>query len=71
VSAGPIAQERAGHVPPRTSISEKERVCAAGAKRGRAYCGRKNKSPERDWKNVTCPECHAARRADEAAGEKK
>jgi len=48
--------------------TESSRVCAPGAP-GRGYCGRKSKTPEADWSTVTCSECHAARRADEQAGE--
>lgn len=67
VSAGPIAQDRAAHLTPRASTTEKDRTCAEGAP-GRGYCGRKTKTPTA-WTAVTCTDCHAARRADEQAGE--
>ncbi len=34
---------------------------------GRAYCGRKAKTTDKNWKSVTCVDCHAARRADQEA----
>ncbi len=68
MSAGPIAQDRAGHTVPRASTPDKERRCAKGPT-GRGYCGRKTKTPEPKWNTVTCSDCLAARRADEAAGD--
>jgi len=36
----------------------------------RAYCGRSSTSTTARWADVTCADCKAARRADEAAGER-
>lgn len=72
MSAGPIAQERASHKPPKVSSTAKERVCAAGtglnATTGRGYCGRTSAPRVDSWAKVTCADCYAARRADEAVG---
>lgn len=64
MSAGPIAQERASHKPPKVSTPDNARVCGPGQP-GRGYCGRKGK-PAADWAGVTCSDCHAAHRADGA-----
>jgi len=56
------------------STSRKDRVCADGtglnATLGHAYCGRSSAPRTGDWRKVTCADCKAARRADEAAGER-
>ena len=45
----------------------KDRVCGAN-EYGLAYCGtRNNAGVSTNWANVTCGNCQAARRADEAA----
>lgn len=71
MSAGPIRQERQGHVAPSVSTAAKDRVCAqgtaAGGTLGRAYCGRSKSTRATSWIAVTCPDCKAARAADEAA----
>lgn len=68
MSAGPIAAERAGHAVARVSTMEKERVCKKSLLASKAYCGRKVKVAVDSWAKVTCADCHAARRADAAAG---
>jgi len=71
VSAGPIRREREafGKRPP-VSTTAKDRVCAAGtglnATLGHGYCGRGSAPTVDDWSDVTCADCHAARRADAA-----
>lgn len=37
-----------------------------GRANGRPYCGRKSIVLVDTWRAVTCVDCHAARRADEA-----
>lgn len=49
------------------SASESTRVCGRDPEIARAYCGRKNKRLAFRWADVTCPDCLAAQRADEAA----
>lgn len=69
MSAGPIAQERAGHKVAPTSTVDTHRACAAGAP-GHGYCGRQaDKLTTADWALVRCVDCDAARRADAAARE--
>lgn len=66
MSAGPIAQERAGHKVGQISTPDAHRVCAKGDP-GRGYCGRKADSKTTEhWALVVCADCWAARRADEA-----
>lgn len=69
MSAGPIAQDRRGHVVPAASTNATARVCAAGDTQGRGYCGRKATGSKvtTDWAAVVCADCMAARRADVAA----
>lgn len=70
MSAGPIKAERDGHKVAPVSTTAKDRVCAAGkglnATLGHGYCGRGSAPRVDDWGKVTCADCHAARRADEA-----
>ena len=70
MSEGPIKQERRGHVAPAVSTTAKDRVCAEGralnSALGKGYCGRSGAPKVADWSKVTCADCHAARRADEA-----
>lgn len=61
--SAPAKTERAWRV----STPDNARVCARGAEPGRAYCGRKHKSPEKfTGKNrpMHCADCEAALRAD-------
>lgn len=70
MSAGPIKQWRDSLRPSRVSTPDSSRVCAPNVDAGRSYCGRKN--PRTDvWDRVTCADCHAAARADEAAAKRK
>ena len=46
-------------------MSATETVHAPNTDTGRAYCGRKSKNTD-EWSRVTCDDCLAARRADEA-----
>lgn len=69
MSEGPIKRGRDAWKPPVVSTTAKDRVCLNVE--GRSYCGRKNKNTTAVWAHCTCADCHAARRADEAAGAKK
>lgn len=68
MSEGPIKRWRDSWKPPKVSTDEAHRVCADEG--GRGYCGRHTPQAKRtdDWDKVTCADCQAARRADEAAG---
>jgi hypothetical protein len=69
MSAGPIkAQREAFGKREPVSTPDAHRVCAAGEP-GRGYCGRKaDAKTTKDWAQVVCSDCEAARRADEDAG---
>lgn len=45
----------------------KDRVCFVAPRTEKAYCGRRPAASVADWAKTTCEDCHAARRADEAA----
>lgn len=70
MSEGPIKREREAWKPPVVSTTAKDRVCADGkglnATLGKSYCGRSSAKRVEEWAEVTCADCHAARRADEA-----
>lgn len=66
MSAGPIAQERASHKPEKVSTPDAHRVCFKSLLSDKGYCGRTAKAAYDEWSKVTCSDCHAARRADEA-----
>lgn len=64
MSDGPIKKWWESHTPERVSTPDLKRACFPV--QGRGYCGRALKGqPVADWKQVTCADCHAARRADE------
>lgn len=71
MSSGPIKVARDAWKPGRVSTTAKDRVCAEGtglnATLGRGYCGRSSAPRVADWAKVTCMDCQAARRADEAS----
>ena len=64
MSEGPIKQWRDAHKPGRVSTPDSHRVCAPNVDTGKAYCGRRGERTG-TWDQVTCADCHAARRADE------
>jgi len=66
MSEGPIKQMRAAWAPPKSTVTAATRVCAPNLAGGRTACGRRmtSKTKTGDWDQVTCPECHAAARAD-------
>lgn len=67
MSEGPIQQWRDAHKP-RKPIPVSERVHAPSTYPNRGYCGTTdNKHQSTDWKYVSCPNCWAAKRADEEA----
>lgn len=65
MSAGPIAQERRGYLAAAATTTKAERVHAAHE--GRRYCGARAGNVTPSWDRVTCENCLAAHRADEAA----
>ncbi|WP_434315858.1 hypothetical protein [Leifsonia sp. P73] len=65
MSEGPIKQWRDSWKPPTVSTRDSQRVCGARTITT-TFCGRK---PQRghittNWDDVTCADCHAAKRAD-------
>lgn len=69
MSEGPIKRERDAWKPPSVSTSTSARLCFANTVTS-SYCGRRPLQGHRttNWDDVTCADCHAARRADVAAG---
>ncbi|WP_291053681.1 hypothetical protein [Herbiconiux sp.] len=63
MSEGPIKRAREAHASPLTSNTGSSAVHAPG-EAGKAYCGRRAATAAA-WTQVTCSDCHAARRADE------
>lgn len=67
MSAGPIKQWREGHRRPK-QIPVSERVHAPGSVKGKGYCGTNEaKHVTADPALISCPNCLAARRADEGS----
>ena len=67
MSNGPIQRERAAHRMPPTQPSARDRLHLVHIDRpGFGYCGRRNASVTPDLTKVTCADCLAALRADQA-----
>jgi hypothetical protein len=66
MSGGPIKAARDAWKPPKASTSDTDRVCMGTPVKGRGYCGRKATAGKvtREWADVNCSDCDAARRAD-------
>lgn len=64
MSEGPIRLWRESWTPTVVSIPDCERVCYPWPPTGTVACGRRKTPRDKDLRQVTCPECLAALRAD-------